>query len=175
MQGVNAHQPAGGLEGKIVRGFRECGGGKRRKDNHEKKISQVNACAVGLSCTFRVLVCCSGGCGCCRDLLWSGTRLQGAEPGHSRNTQQAAGQRVSRALCRLRHLSTAKSNLAPMGSAATFVSYLSPCLFLSPYLRPYPRKDRDRSSRHGTRLILALCPSSSQGLPSPYPYLICID
>ena len=53
---------------------------------------------------------------------------------------------------------------------------LSRCFFLSGHLRLClcRRKGHVRFSRHGTPLILALCPSSSQGLLNLHPYPTCI-
>ncbi len=47
-----------------------------------------------ISCPFRMLVCGCGGCRRCRHLFCSGERLQGPKPGHSRDSQEAAGKRV---------------------------------------------------------------------------------
>ncbi len=54
----------------------------------------------------------------------------------------------------------------------TFVPCL--CFSLCPYLYHCQRKDLGCVSGHGTPLILALCPDSSQVRPSLCPYQICI-
>jgi len=81
---------------------------KKEEEIHEKKTFQANASGLDVSCPFGMLVCGCGGCRRCRHLLCSGERLQGPKPGHSRDSQEAAGKRVG----------SSSSNICPSQLAA---------------------------------------------------------